>query len=210
MSDILSELITSLRGSTMADSVTPDMIGYLLELVRAEAVRVAASAATSGTVDISPITRQLDSLENRLSSHLRLSSDTLNSVAPLQKRVDELAQALTRLQGMVDDATVSVDAPALLPFFGISATNTNPLAQSTTRPVRAIFDAWNGCFVAQAANSDGGFNPPSFPGGSFYLSNVAMYNRAGKARTDLLYIYDSSLWSFDGKKLVRHTEPPQA
>lgn len=209
MSDILSELITSLRGSTMADSVTPDMIGYLLELVRAEAVRVAASAATSGTVDISPITRQLDSLENRLSSHLRLSSDTLNSVAPLQKRVDELAQALTRLQGMVDDATVSVDAPALLPFFGISATDTNPLNASTMRPVRAIFDAWNGCFVAQAANSDGGFNPPSFPG-ACYTGNVAMYNREGKARTDLLYIYDSSLWSFDGKKLVRHTEPPQA
>lgn len=208
MSDNLDQLIKALRAASEKDSVTPDQIGFLLQAIRAETTRLIANVASSGQVDLSPITSQLSELDAKLSDHIRASSGFSDKIRALESDVLRAKSQITELENTINEGQISVEAPALLPFYGIASDGVNALNASTTLKTRAIYDAKNGRFVAQAANANGVF--PILPSaGTFYLGgNMVKYNSAGKARTDLLFVFDKNLYSFDGTELINHTERP--
>lgn len=194
-----------MRSASAKDSVTPDRVGFLLQAVRAETARLIASVASAGQVDLSPITGQLAALDSRLSALVDDSSGFAERLAALEEALVSVKARLSPLEEYITEVEVSVDAPALLPFYGVAPDGVNALEQSTTARTRAIFDAKNGRFVAQAANAAGVF--PVLPyAGTFYLGgDMVKYNFAGKARTDLLFVCGADLYSFDGTNLIKHT-----
>lgn len=205
MSENINSLIETLRRSSAKDSITPDSLGYLLQAIRTETAQLIAHAASAGTVDLSPITQQLATLDSNLSYHLREVSDIPSRVSALETSFQEILQEISSLKDMFSEAEVTVNAPALLPFYGIVTTGITALNESTLLKTRAIFDAKNGRFVAQAANSAGVF--PILPSaGTFYLGgDMIKYNYGGRARTDMLFAFDTNLYSFDGSQLVQYT-----
>lgn len=205
MSEYLNSLIETMRRSAEKDSITPESLGYILQAIRAETAELVANTASAGTVDLSPITQQLTALDRTLSTHINNMSRIPSRVSALETSLQEAITDIQNLKNMISEAEVSVNAPALLPFYGIAPQGVTALNQSTLLKTRAIYDAKNMRFVAQAANSAGVF-PISPSGGTFYLGgDMIKYNEGGKARTDMLFVFGSDLYSFDGSQLVQHT-----
>lgn len=215
MSDNLSTMLAEFRASSAPDSITPESLGFLLQAIRAEAVRLVADAASGGEVDLSPLTTHIDSLQSALNSYVaRLSTAENNlttasgNITTLTENISSLSSTLQELQNLIEDATISVQAPGLLPFYGI--VNGVEIKQaSCSGKWRAVYDGVSKQFLAQALPlnyTDGMILYPDAC--AYYLGNVGLYNSNQRARYDLVYIMGNNLYAFVDDSLTKMTDNP--
>lgn len=213
MADNLSVMLEEFRALTSPDSVSPDSLGFLLQALRNECMKLITDIASGGEVDLTPVFDQIKVIQARLNgfdkkfSEIRTDlSSASNDLGSLSEKVNELITSINKINEYIDNAVINVEAPALLPFYAV-VNNVEIKYQSYGGKWRAVYDLASKQFLAQALpdNYIAGWEPNPLEC-SYYTGNVAIYNYAGHGRSDLIYIKGSNLYAFVGDVLTQLTD----
>lgn len=214
MADNLSSLLAEFRASSARNSISPESLGFLLQAIRDETLALVTNISSGGTVDLSPVMNKVYELAESVDSLSSRLSETENTVSSNSTDLDEISSSLLELQRsvqsvyeLIDNATVNVQAPALLPFSGfVDGVEINNASYSGGK-WRPVYDSASKQFLAQVLPDnyiDGMIVLPSAC--SYYVGNVSLYNKNGRGRSDLTYIMGNNLYAFVGDELTKLTD----